>query len=182
MHNSFIKTLYVSIRKHVWERNGRERILIIERGKARKSLRPFLTTSSIVLEVLGRWDQALESGVPGEGRRVETGVWRVHQRRGKKEREREKERKGGWVEERFKHHLTGLWIIVKRPLHDGSLNRMAMWVGRVNHTSKESYIGRIVFARGETTLEIGIDRDFSRRDRDLPLPLKFWSTLLRSHC
>jgi len=44
---------------------------------------------------------------------------------------------------------------------------MAMWVGRVNHTSKKSYIGRIVFARGETTLEIGIDRDFSRRDRDL---------------
>jgi hypothetical protein len=73
-----------------------------------------------------------------------------------KERKREKERKGGWVEKRFKHHLTGLWIIVKRPLHDGSLNRTAMWVGRINRTSKRRYIGRIVFRARPNSAAIGI--------------------------
>lgn len=90
---------------------------------------------------------AHESGVPRGGWRVETSEWcRIWEKKRKSEREDE------W--RRFKHHLTGLWIIVKRPLHDGSLNRTAMWVDRINRTSKESYIRRIVFARGEIALEV----------------------------
>lgn len=69
---------------------------------------PIASFSKFLLSKVGETN---ESSVPREGWRVETSEWRVYQRRRKKERER----KGGWVEERSS---STIWPVSESSLSD----------------------------------------------------------------
>lgn len=120
--------------EHVWKKYRRNERTLWLPNVEQGSYYDYFPLAASFSEFLVGETNTLESGVLEETREWSDVYIKGDERKREKGGgggEREQERKGGWVEERFKHHLTGLWIIVKRPLHDGSLNRTAKcgWVG-----------------------------------------------------